>query len=145
MADQRGQRSNIGAARSEATVLVSLVRGSPVGEIQAHHIGWVIRARLLARSGTILPDGRRLRSFARRARSARTLLGELCQIERKILCQIIRKVTPTVVHRTARRASAVSSAHGAIYRDCALSLTSSNDFLNRLSCAWWAATHTRSR
>jgi hypothetical protein len=28
-----------------------------VGEIQAHHTEWVIRARLLARSGTILPDG----------------------------------------------------------------------------------------
>jgi hypothetical protein len=28
-----------------------------VGEIQAHHTGWVIQARLLARSGTILPDG----------------------------------------------------------------------------------------
>ena len=28
-----------------------------MGEIQAHHTGWVIRARLLARSGTILPDG----------------------------------------------------------------------------------------
>jgi hypothetical protein len=28
-----------------------------VGEIQGHHTGWVIRARLLARLGTILPDG----------------------------------------------------------------------------------------
>jgi hypothetical protein len=55
-----------------------------VGEIQAHHTGWVIRARLLARSGTILPDG----DDSDRSRDARgrleLLLGELCQIIRKV-------------------------------------------------------------
>jgi hypothetical protein len=44
-----------------------------VGEIQAHHTGWVIRARLLARSGTILPDG----DDSDRSRDARGPL-ELC-------------------------------------------------------------------
>jgi hypothetical protein len=48
-----------------------------VGEIQTHHTGWVILTRLLAQSGTILPDRDDFRSLARRAHSARTLLGEL--------------------------------------------------------------------
>ncbi len=42
-------------------------------EIQAHHTGWVIRARLLARSGTILLDG----DDSDRSRDARGPL-ELC-------------------------------------------------------------------
>src|SRR5258708_30998375 len=37
------------------------------GEVQAHHAGCVIRARLLARSGTTLPRRRRLPWLARRA------------------------------------------------------------------------------
>ena len=44
-----------------------------MGEIQAHQTGWVIRARLLARSGTILLDG----DDSDRSRDARGPL-ELC-------------------------------------------------------------------